>query len=199
VAEQVVLDATRRMGSIVAAGAAVDPGSVMRFAGDPHAAAAGLLDRAALGVAHDSLGVARAMLDATVAYVKVRQQFGRAIGSFQAVKHACADMLLEVTVAEELVRQATVAFVAAAPGASTAVSMAKARSSDTAVAVAGKAMQLHGGIGYTWESGIHTSLKRAALDRSMFGSPAAHRRRIATRYRPVGRDGSLDNSEERHV
>ena len=70
--------------------------------------------------------------------------------------------------------------------------MAKARSSDLAVAVAGKAMQLHGGIGYTWESGVHAYLKRAALDRSMFGSPVAHRRRIATRYRPRPPVGSLD-------
>ena len=60
--------------------------------------------------------------------------------------------------------------------------MAKAHATSTAVAVAGKAMQLHGGIGYTWESGIHAFLKRAALNRSLFGSPAAHRKKLAKRY-----------------
>ena len=61
--------------------------------------------------------------------------------------------------------------------------MAKSYACSTAVAVAGKAMQLHGGMGYTWESGIHRYLKRATLNRSLFGSPAAHRRRLAARYR----------------
>jgi alkylation response protein AidB-like acyl-CoA dehydrogenase len=187
VVEQPVLDAPRRFGAVSASGALLDPSSVLPFAGDPHHAASRLVDRAALAVAHDSLGLARAMLDATVAYVGERRQFDRAIGSFQAVKHACADMLVGVTVAEELVRSATEAFVAEAPGAPVAVSMAKARSSEVAVEVAGSAMQLHGGIGYTWEGGIHVHLKRAALDRSLFGSPAAHRRRVASRY--VGSKG----------
>ncbi|HEY6531636.1 MAG TPA: acyl-CoA dehydrogenase family protein [Acidimicrobiales bacterium] len=199
VTEEVVLDTTRHLGSVVADGAAVGPDAVLRLAGDPQTAAARLLDRAALAVAFDSLGVARAMLDATVEYVKVRHQFGRAIGSFQAIKHACADLLVEVTVADELVRQATDAVVAGDPEAGTAVSMAKARTSDLGVAVAGEALQLHGGIGYTWESGIHAYLKRAALDRSMFGSPVAHRRRIATRYRPDGPVGSPDTQGGHHV
>ncbi len=64
-----------------------------------------------------------------------------------------------------------------------AASMAKAYACDTAVQVAGKAMQLHGGIGYTWESGIHVYLKRASLNRSLFGSPATHRKALAVRYR----------------
>ena len=182
VAEQPVLDATRRFGAVSASGALVDPASVLPFAGDPHHAASRLVDRAALAVAHDALGLAGAMLDTTVAYVGERRQFGRAIGSFQAVKHACADMLVDVTVVAELVRAAAEAFAADDPTAPLAVSRAKARSSEVAVAAAGTAMQLHGGIGYTWESGIHRHLKRAALDRSLFGSPAAHRRRVAAPY-----------------
>ena len=94
-------------------------------------------------------------------------------------------MLVRVSVARELV-DAAVRAVAAAPGhpeTAVAASMAKAYASAAAVDVVGKAMQLHGGIGYTWEGGIHAYLKRAALNRSLSGSPAAHRRRLAARYR----------------
>ena len=143
-----------------------------------------LRDRAAVAVACDSLGLSRAMLDATVAHVAVREQFGRAIGSFQAVKHACADMLVQVTVAAKLVDAAVRAQTVCASGAdaATSASMAKSYACATAVDIAGKAMQLHGGMGYTWESGVHVYLKRAALNRSLFGSPAQHRARLARRY-----------------
>ena len=122
------------------------------------------------------------MLDATVSYVKVRNQFGRAIGSFQAVKHACADMLVSLAVSRQLVG-AAVDALAIGTDAGVPASMAKAYACAAAVEIVGKAMQLHGGIGYTWESGIHVYLKRAALNRSLFGSPAAHRHRLAERYR----------------
>jgi alkylation response protein AidB-like acyl-CoA dehydrogenase len=125
------------------------------------------------------------MLAATVDYAGVRQQFGRPIGSFQAVKHACADMLVKLRVARELVAGAV--QLVSDPGASRddvaiAASMAKSYACGVAVDIAGKAMQLDGGIGYTWESGIHVYLKRAMLNRALFGSPAAHRRRLAVRY-----------------
>jgi len=179
---QPVLDSTRRLARVTADGAEVPEESVWRFAGDPGAAVGRLLDRAAVAVACDSLGLSEAMLSATVAYAGVRQQFGRPIGSFQAVQHACADLLVQVSVSRELVRAAVARLASRDPEASVAAAMAKAHASATAVEVAGKAMQLHGGIGYTWESGIHVYLKRAALNRSLFGSPAAHRRRLAARY-----------------
>ena len=122
------------------------------------------------------------MLSATVSYAKVRHQFGRAIGSFQAVKHACADMFTTISVSRQLVSAAVDAVAEARPDAGVAVAMAKSHACGTAVDIAGKAMQLHGGIGYTWESGIHVYLKRAALNRSLFGSPAAHRKELAKRY-----------------
>jgi alkylation response protein AidB-like acyl-CoA dehydrogenase len=125
--------------------------------------------------------VAEAMLSATVDYVKVRQQFGRPIGSFQAVKHACADMLVQTSVARQLVN-AAVTQVAEGADASVAASMAKSYACGAAVDVVGKAMQLHGGIGYTWESGVHAYLKRAMLNRALFGSPVEHRRLLAARY-----------------
>ena len=187
---QPVLDATRRLGLITAEDVPVSEDCVWRFGGDPAVASGLLFDRAATAVACDSLGLSEAMLDATVSYARVREQFGRPIGSFQAVKHACADMFVQVRVMRELVAEAVERLAdpgagrpAADPaGVSAAASMAKSYAGATAVEVAGKAMQLHGGMGYTWESGIHCYLKRALLNRALFGSPGAHRRRLARRY-----------------
>ncbi|WP_029114793.1 acyl-CoA dehydrogenase family protein [Mycobacterium sp. URHB0044] len=178
VTAQPVLDQTRRLAVVHADGDAVDETALWPV---DDAAAAQLHDRAAVAIACDSLGVSEAMLAATVDYAAVRHQFGRPIGSFQAVKHACADMLVRISVARQLVG-AAVAELADGADASVAASMAKSYACSAAVDVVGKAMQLHGGIGYTWESGVHVYLKRAALNRSLFGSPAWHRRRLAARY-----------------
>lgn len=179
VTPQPVLDETRRVAAVTADGVEVPESAVLRFPGSGMRA---VHNRAALAVACDSLGLAEAMLDATVSYAKTRQQFGRPIGSFQAVKHACADMQVQISVARALVREAVNALAGNAAEADTAVAMAKSYSCAAAVEVAGKAMQLHGGIGYTWESGIHVYLKRAVFNRSLFGSPAAHRQHLAQRY-----------------
>jgi alkylation response protein AidB-like acyl-CoA dehydrogenase len=174
---QPVLDETRRLATVAA-----DVSEVLQFDGNPEASVRRLRDRAAVAIACDSLGLSEAMLSATVGYAKVRQQFGRPIGSFQAVKHACADMLVSISVSRQLVSAAVQAIVDDRQDADVAAAMAKSYVCSAAVDVAGKAMQLHGGIGYTWESGIHVYLKRAALNRSLFGSPAAHRKRLAQRY-----------------
>ncbi|BBZ36116.1 acyl-CoA dehydrogenase family protein [Mycolicibacterium confluentis] len=172
VVDQAVLDETRSLATVSADSV---PAEVLTFAGDPVSVLGAVRDRACVALACDSLGVAAAMLDATVDYVKVREQFDRPIGSFQAVKHACADMLVRVTVARQLVSAASVAVAQGDPDASRAAAKAKAYCGEAAVEVAGKAMQLHGGIGYTWESGIHTYLKRATLNRALFGGPSEHR------------------------
>ncbi len=179
VQHRTVLDETRSLATVSAASIAVAASAVWTVADGDFA---GLIDRARLAVACDSLGLAEAMLVATVSYARVRHQFGRAIGSFQAVKHACADMLVAVTVARRLVADAVEAVAGGEPDATTRVLMAKAHTCGSAVDVVGKAVQLHGGIGYTWESGLHVYLKRAALNRSLFGSPAAHRAQLAQRY-----------------
>ena len=180
VTPQPMLDGTRRLGTV---SAQADAGSAMRFEGDPTDAIARLRQRGAVAIACDSLGLCEAMLSATVAYAKVRRQFDRPIGSFQAVKHACADMAVTIAVARSLVGAAVDAVAEDRSDAGVSVAMAKSYACGAAVDVVGKAMQLHGGIGYTWESGIHVYLKRAALNRSLFGSPAAHRRELAKRYR----------------
>jgi alkylation response protein AidB-like acyl-CoA dehydrogenase len=183
VTTQPVVDETRRLATVAADGVEIGDAAVQRFDGDPHTQVRRLSDRAAVAVACDSLGLVEAMLSATVAYAKVRHQFGRPIGSFQAVKHACADMLVQISVARQLVRAAVEAVADDRPDAPVATSMAKSYVCAAAVDVVGKAMQLHGGIGYTWESGVHVYLKRAALNRALFGSPAAHRKELAARYR----------------
>ncbi|MGV0642073.1 acyl-CoA dehydrogenase family protein [Mycolicibacterium sp. XJ2546] len=179
VTAQPVLDETRFLATVSVPD---QNGDALRFAGDPDAAIRRLRDRAAVAVACDSLGLSEAMLTATVEYAKVRQQFGRPIGSFQAVKHACADMLVSIAVSRQLVAAAVQAIAGNDPDAGVAAAMAKSHACGAAVDIVGKAMQLHGGIGYTWESGVHVYLKRAALNRSLFGSPAAHRRELAKRY-----------------
>ncbi|MEE3849056.1 acyl-CoA dehydrogenase family protein [Gordonia sp. LSe1-13] len=176
-----VVDATRDLARVTAESVAVRPDAVWRLQAPESVSA--LRDRAAVAVACDSLGVAEAMLEATVDHVTVREQFGRAIGSFQAVKHACADMLVNITVARRLVASAVGEVAGGGPGAVRAASMAKSFTSEIAVEIAGKAMQLHGGMGYTWESGIHVYLKRATLNRNLYGSPAQHRAVIAEGYR----------------
>ena len=180
---QPVVDGTRGLGAVTADDVTVGEAAVLRFTGDAALQVQRLAARAATAIACDSLGLSEAMLAATVAYLQVREQFGRPIGSFQAVKHACADMLVRISVGRQLVRAAVDAVAEDRPDAALAASKAKAYASDAAVEIAGKAMQLHGGIGYTWESGVHVYLKRATLNRALFGSPAAHRRRIAGQFR----------------
>lgn len=180
-----VLDATRSFGAVEADGVAVPADGVWRFTGDPAGAAQAVLDRAAVAVAADAYGVASAMLETTVAYVGARHQFDRPIGSFQAVKHRCADVLVQLRIGRELLGAAVIAVAVGDADAGLAASRAKSHLGATAVDAAGAAMQLHGGIGYTWESGIHRYLKRALLDRALFGSPAAHRQRIADRFWPA--------------
>lgn len=179
VVPQPVLDETRRLAVVTAE--AVEVTDVVPA---DAAIARRLRDRAAVALSCDSLGLAEAMLAATVDYAMVRHQFGRPIGSFQAVKHACADMLVQVEVCRQLVAAAVAAVTAG--DAATEAAMAKSHVCAAAVDIAGKAIQLHGGIGYTWESGIHVYLKRATLNRALFGSPAAHRRQLARRYRNQG-------------
>ena len=162
---QPTLDATRSFATVTAAGAPVEEVWPIDRAA--------LQDRGALAVACDSLGVGEAMLHATVAYAKVRTQFDQPIGSFQAVKHQCADMLVQLTIGRALLDDAVASLDPVA------ASRAKAFLGQAAVDVAGTAMQLHGGIGYTWESDVHVFLKRAILNRVWFGTPAEHRRRVA--------------------
>ncbi len=140
-----------------------------------------LVDRAAVGSAAELLGSAEHVLAMSVEYAKVRRQFGHAIGSFQAIKHRLADALVDVEAMRSSAYFAAWCLASHDPDASLAASMAKAWCSDASHRVMATGMQVHGGIGFTWDHDIHLSLKRARLDASSFGTAPWHRERIAAR------------------
>ena len=150
--------------------------------GQPGAAGAlleGALRRAAVGASAEMLGAARKSLDMAVEYAKVREQFGQLIGSFQAVRHKCAEMLMEVENSHSAVYYAAWALEAGAEDAAMAASVCKSYVSDSARRVCGEAIQVHGGIGFTWEYDLHIYFKRAKSLEVMYGDAEYHRELIA--------------------
>ncbi len=139
------------------------------------------VDRGAMTYAAELLGGAQRLLDLSVEYAKDRVQFDKPIGSFQAVKHRLADMLVDVEGMRSAAYYAAWCIAAAHPDASVAASTAKAWCSDASKRVAASALQVHGGIGFTWEHDVHLFLKRAQLDQMAFGDAVVHRTRL-TRY-----------------
>jgi alkylation response protein AidB-like acyl-CoA dehydrogenase len=136
-------------------------------------------DHAAAATAAQLIGIAGALLDQTVEYVKVREQFGRKVGSFQAVQHRLAEMLLQVESARSAVYYAAYALANDLPDASVAASVAKAAANDAERFANQNALQLHGGIGFTWEHDLHLWLKRGKALEWSYGDADFHRRRIA--------------------
>jgi len=140
---------------------------------------AGGLDRAIVAISSELVGVCDRALEMTVAYVKERRQFGVPVGSYQAVSHRCAQMLLETEKA-----RATAAFAAWAADSEPeslpeAAAMAKAAASDAAREVTASAIQAHGGIGFTWEADVHWLFKRAQMDAALLGGAKQQRARLA--------------------
>lgn len=135
-------------------------------------------DRAAVGAAAALVGLGEQMVDMSVQYAQERQQFGVAIGTFQAVKHHLADAALAVSFAEPLVLRAANSLANGDPDAPVHVSMAKARASEAAMAVSETALQCHGGIGYTVEYDLHFFMKRAWALAARYGDADFHRARI---------------------
>ena len=143
-----------------------------------------LLDRGAAFTALEMLGGASRVLELAVEYAKDRVQFGRPIGSFQAVKHRCADMLVDVEGMRSSAYWAAWCVAAGDVDASVAASTAKTWGSDASKRVMASALQVHGGIGFTWEHDLHLFLKRAQLDQLSFGDAVFHRARLAALLRP---------------
>ena len=159
-------------------------GTPARLVGEPGAARAVLartLDVAAIALAAEQLGGAQRALDMAVAYAKVRQQFGRPIGSFQAIKHRCADLLLEVESLRSAVGYAAAAVAAGSTEVPVLAPLLKAYASEVYSHVAGENIQIHGGIGFTWEHDAHLYLKRAKASELFLGDASYHRDRLATR------------------
>jgi alkylation response protein AidB-like acyl-CoA dehydrogenase len=136
-------------------------------------------DVGAVAYAAELLGGAQRMLDAAVDYAKQRVQFGKPIGSFQAVKHRCADMLVDVEGMRSAVWWAAWCVSVDHPDASVAASTAKAWCSEAGLRVCESALQVHGGIGFTWECDVHLYLKRAQLDGVAFGGASHHLTRLS--------------------
>jgi len=137
-----------------------------------------LLRRAAVGAAAEMLGAARRCLDMAVGYAKVREQFGQPIGSFQAIRHKCAEMLLETENSHSAVYYAAWALDAGADDAESAASIAKSYVADASRKVCGEAIQVHGGIGFTWEYDLHMYFKRAKALEAQYGDAEYHRELI---------------------
>jgi alkylation response protein AidB-like acyl-CoA dehydrogenase len=140
-----------------------------------------LLRRGAVGAAAEMLGAARRCLDMAVGYAKVREQFGQPIGSFQAIRHKCSEMLLEVENSHSAVFYAAWALDANADDQALAASVAKAYVGDASRKVCGEAIQVHGGIGFTWEYDLHIYFKRAKALEAMYGDADYHREQIVRR------------------
>ena len=143
-----------------------------------------LIDDGAMLTAAEMLGGAQTVLDMTVAYAKDRHQFGKPIWAFQAVKHRCADMLVDVEGMRSTVYWAAWMIGASDRDASIAASTAKCWASDASRRVMASGLQVHGGIGFTWEHDLHFFMKRAQLDQLTFGNARVHRQRLAAHLRP---------------
>jgi alkylation response protein AidB-like acyl-CoA dehydrogenase len=138
-----------------------------------------VIDAACVALAADSLGGAQKALEMAVDYCKVRTQFNRPIASFQALKHMAAEMASEIEPARALVWYAAHAFDTLPKESSRAASLAKARLSDVYAHATNRAVQMHGGIGFTWEHDMHFWFKRAKWNEFAFGDATYHRERLA--------------------
>ena len=136
-------------------------------------------DRILVAVAAELVGIGQRAMDMAVGYAKEREQFGRPIGAYQGVSHACAKMLYDVEEARSLTYAAAWAADAEPESLPLAAAMAKARASEAAWDVCKASIQVHGGIGFTWEHDLHFLLKRARADSRLFGTPRQHKERVA--------------------
>jgi alkylation response protein AidB-like acyl-CoA dehydrogenase len=164
-------DLTRPIGAVTLEGCAAEP---LEIAGlDPG------LRSATAALTAEMVGTASKIMDLTVEYANDRQQFGRPIGSFQAIKHKCAEMLTDLESSRSAAFYACWAAATDAEDADLAVAVAKSYCSDALARLGGEGVQVHGGIAFTWEHDMHLYLKRIKTAESLFGDAAEHRERIA--------------------
>ena len=172
--QRMTMDQTRPLALVSLDGVAAEP------LGDAKAAIAAVHSGGWICLAAEALGGAQACLDRTVAYAKERVQFGRPIGSFQAYKHRLADMMIEIEQARSAVYWAACAVDEGSDEATLALHAAKSFCADTFFKCAADMIQLHGGIGFTWEHDAHLFFKRARSIQSMLGDGNFHREQVAT-------------------
>ena len=175
------MDQTRRLASVELNDVLVPPDALVGEEGRGWALCERTLDLARIALAAEQVGAAEMCLDMSVEYAKVRKQFGRPIGSFQAIKHKCADMLMMIESARSAAFYASALAGQGEPDLEEAASGAKAFCSDTLFQCAAENIQIHGGIGFTWEHAAHMYFKRAKAAEVLFGAPSFHRERVAKR------------------
>jgi alkylation response protein AidB-like acyl-CoA dehydrogenase len=173
------MDATRKLARIDFRGAHAD---LLGNLDDGASALIRTLDQAAIALASEMVGGAQALFDSAVNYVKLRVQFGRTIGSFQAIKHKCADLLLDLELAKSAAYYAAQAAAADDPEWPALACLAKAAASETYLRMAAECIQLHGGIGFTWDNDTHLWFKRAKSSEVFLGQPDYHRELLMQRW-----------------
>jgi len=166
------LDLTRRQSKVRFEGA---PASLIGRHGECAGAVASTLDRAALALAAEQAGGAGHLMQLCVDYAKIRNQFGRPIGAFQAIKHKLADMAFDVERMDSIVRHAASAAASGSPEFGVIATTAKVFCSEAFFRVAAEAIQVHGGIGFTWEHQAHLYFRRAKSSEYLLGGPVEHR------------------------
>ncbi|MDX2541479.1 acyl-CoA dehydrogenase family protein [Streptomyces sp. WI04-05B] len=172
------LDATRAMARLTFDAVAATPVGVEGAGGRIMAK---VLDTASVGLAAEQAGGARRCLEMSAEYARTRHQFGRPIGSFQAVKHKCADMLVQVELAEASAREAALLAAGGAADFPVAAAVAHACCSRAYMFAAMENIQVHGGIGFTWEHPAHLYFRRAKSSQLLFGGPAVYHERLLDR------------------
>jgi alkylation response protein AidB-like acyl-CoA dehydrogenase len=173
------MDPTRKIGRIEFRGAHAD---LLGSLNDGPSPILRTMDQAAIALANEMVGGTQALLDSAVKYSKLRVQFGREIGSFQAIKHKLADMLLDAELAKSAAYYAAQAAAVGDPEWSALASLAKASASETYLHTAIETIQLHGGIGFTWDNDTHLWFKRAKSSEVFLGQPSYHRELLMQRW-----------------
>ncbi len=173
------MDQTRKLCEVTLSNVTVGQAALMGEVGRGWTSLSRVLDRATVGLCAEMCGGAQKVLDMTVEYAKIRQAFGRPIGSYQGVKHRAADMLVDVENSKSITYYAAWAMDEGVAEGPLAVSMAKAYVSDAFRRVSAAGIQLHGGIGFTWEHDLHLYFKRAKGSEFTFGDATYHRERVA--------------------
>jgi alkylation response protein AidB-like acyl-CoA dehydrogenase len=172
-------DPTRKLARIDFRGA---PANLLGDRDDGSKAILRTLDQAAIALANEMVGGAQMMLDSAVDYSKLRVQFGRTIGSFQAIKHRLADMLLDVELTKSAAYYAAQAAAVDDPEWPALACLAKAGASETYLHTAAECIQIHGGIGFTWDNDTHLWFKRAKSSELFLGQPSYHRELLMQRW-----------------
>ncbi len=173
------MDLTRRQAELRFEGVVVPEESRLGEEGAGAAALRRALDLGAIALSAECVGGAQRSLDLSVAYAKEREQFGRPIGSFQAIKHKCADMMVLVETARSAAYYAACVAAEERPELSVAASLAKAYCSEAYYRCAAESIQIFGGVGFTWEYDPHLYFKRARASEALLGTPVWHRERVA--------------------